>query len=503
MLLKRFAFITSLLLCLSPFVYAEDSALHISGTLEKEWSTKGSVIWDAATTDKQIIWGTNKQMIKTIGFVDLLVSSTPGNITIEAQQVPTFTDSTGKVRKSPPTKRDTIDGTNAHGNGTFAMAKPIPFDHRIDGTPLGLKIVNEETPLGNSNRYSFQFMGIRFDNTPAGRLVFVYEMGNSKNDDTQWFVSDLDSPIPGAPWHPTDGYEDGPIPFTHLRKIVLLQLESFDDPRDRIPAKLTRNDITIDKDASDMTWKEINTWIFENINDETVTTERPFCILLPSGLIGNEMGELKASPYDKKSWGLATNKLTEGRKIWLIGNGETRIHNLNLLCSNIGVLFCRFGRSETEISHLPKNLSHTAFIELNYKIKNIDIRNNWLENPDGTLFGGIYLRSAKAFTILDNIISGTGAGISTPGNAELTQGVIARNWIARGFDGIQMYGGWRDVIIAYNHLSSAWGFPNREYMDPDHLGSPLHSDDFQIQANFSKIKVHRYQIFSNFSQYGP
>jgi hypothetical protein len=166
---------------------------------------------------------------------------------------------------------------------------------------------------------------------------------------------------------------------------------------------------------------------------------------------------------------------------------------------NVGVLFTRIGRREQDGVTADNADRYNSLVSL-YGI-NIDFRNNWLECPDGTSGASITLVKVEDSTIVDNILGGGAAGFSTGGNSQVLRTIIARNWMERAYDAVQMYGGWKDVVFAYNHFAGASGYANRQHLS-GHLGANLHTDEFQSQANATKIHPQQFWVFSNLTQFG-
>lgn len=464
------------------------------------WSGRGPALWDQAAKAGEVSLETptgQKRACRAVGRVDFLAPDAAQKAEIEAQSVPEYRTARGELIQTNRRELvDPIDGTGAEISGGALVSVPPPFDHGSDGSPLGLKVGDAR----NENASFYNRIGIRLPDTPAGRLLFVFEMSGPNGENPQWFSREIESPLPGCPWRPVRRAVKGPDRKTHLRKLAVFLLEPWKDPSGRIPAKLKREDLAIDFDASQMSWAELKDWIVKNINDGTVSPGKPYVIQLPQGEITDDgLPFVSASRWQK--WGAAIQKLTGGRKVWFVGHPTTCISGIQLSqMANLGVLFCRITRlGPDRLAEVGDKPPPMAMVGLDGD--NLDIRNNWIECPDGVNFGGIGIRSITSTTIVDNIIATSGASITTPGGTRVTSSIIARNWMERGHDAVQMYGSWVDAIIAYNHFAGASGSANREAGSPN-LGANLHSDEFQSQANQTDRFPQSFCVFSNFAQFG-
>ena len=465
------------------------------------WAERGAVIWQSAASAPTLpVTGSDgkRYTIPVVGRIDFLAPIDPAKVEIEAQLTPSFRTSDGTLfRDDLRELNDPIHGTNAALSGGSFMARPVPLDHDNSGAPLGLKVLEPANP----NSKTYNRIGVRLSGTPAGRLLFLYEMSGPDGQNPAWFARVVVAPLPGSPWLPAPESVTGDTRRSHLRKLAVFQLAPHANPADRIPAKLTRDSLKIDFDAAaqGLDWNGLKKWIVANINDEKVPLDRPFVIQLPPGqLADDDRFGIVGSKWN--AWGKTITDLTDNRKVWFVGHPQTTIASLSLgQVKNIGFLFCRFTRLGENGSTGPAAARFGSMISLDGE--NLDFRNNWVECPDGMSDGGILLRLLKDSTILDNLLAASGAPISTPGSTRVISSIIARNWMERGHDAIQMYGGWTDAIVAYNHAAGASGFANRE-AGSWHLGANLHSDEFQSQANQTDLYPQNFQIFSNFFQFG-
>lgn len=469
-----------------------------------QWVDNGPAIWTSIQTGRlTAVTGTDgvSRPVRIIGHADLMVSATPANLEIDAQFNGDFRDSAGTlIRFDSRKQNDPVSGLNVSQTGGTFIKLPAPFDHDQSGKPLGLRVSEPNATLARGGAYNR--LGIRFKNTPPGRLLFLYEMSTPAEEGTRWYAREFTAPLPGLPWRPTRAMLERDHPEVHLRKLAVIQLEPWSDPAERIPAKLNRADLRIDLDASalGMDWDALKKWIETNINDTSIPAGKTFVIQLPAGhLVDADSLGINANKH--RGWGRAVHSLTEGRKVWLIGHPDTTVAAFHSISDNLGLLFCRIARPvHASATDAAAAYEYTASLDG----KNIDFRNNWIDCPDALAMAGIIIRGAENATILDNIISGTGAGIGTHGPSSLTHVVIARNWIERGHDAFQMYGSWVDVIIAYNHMAGASGFANRITAPdrPGALGGNYHSDEFQSQANQTSRHPQSILLFGNFSQFG-
>ncbi|WP_269539386.1 hypothetical protein [Cerasicoccus fimbriatus] len=495
-LILRLIHCSLLLLCAGAL-----SAEPISFPNAQQWATRGDDIWQLAKngqlTQLNDANGT-PHPVKVIGYADLLVSETPANLEIDAQYYDSFIDANGQ-KISPDLRNmvDPINGFSASQTGGEFLNFPAPFDHDAEGNPLGLKVANEKATATSAT--FFNRTGVRFNNTPPGRLMFLYEMASPAAEGTRWYAREFTAPVAGCPWRPTKDILEQPE--VYLTKLLVVQLEAWDDPAAQIPAKLQRGSVKIDFDAhaAGLDWQGTMDWIAANVSDELFPANSTYVIQLPGQYLTDpETLGIQASQWTK--WGKAVHELTDGRRVWLIGHPDTRIASWRSIGDNLGLLFCRITRpTEFPVEGRGAAASYEEMVQLSGN--QVDFRNNWIECPDGAAQFGINITKLDNATILDNIISGVGAGFSTGGNSQLTNTIIARNWLERGYDAVQMYGSWVDVILAYNHFAGASGFPNRQDTS-GHLGSNLHTDGFQSQANQNGRRPQRFIVFSNFSQFG-
>ncbi|WP_309398465.1 hypothetical protein [Cerasicoccus maritimus] len=468
-----------------------------------QWAARGDDIWQLATNGQltQLTDADGAQHpVKVIGFADLVVDTTPANMEIDAQYYNDFVDASGETIQGDlkmRTMKDPINDFGAALTGGEFLNLPAPFDHDANGAPLGLKVATETSA---PNRLTFfNRTGVRFSNTPPGRLMFLYEMSTPATEGARWYAREFTAPVAGCPWRPTK--EVLKQPEVHLRKLLVVQLEPWDNPAGKIPAKLQRGDVKIDFDAhaAGLDWPGTMDWIAANVNDTLIPAGGTYVIQLPGQYLTDpDILGIQASQWTK--WGRAVHELTEGRKVWLVGHPDTRIASWRSSGDNLGLLFCKLTR-ETEFPVEGKGADKAYEYMVELSGNNIDFRNNWIECPDGAAQFGISMRTLENSTVLDNIISGVGAGFSTGGPSKLTNVIIARNWQERGYDAVQMYGSWVDIIVAYNHFAGASGFPNRSDTS-GHLGANLHTDEFQSQSNLTDRDPQSIIVFSNFSQFG-
>ena len=475
----------------------------ISFPTPDQWAANGQAIWTSVNANRltTVTDATGvARPVRVVGHADFLVSSTPASLEIDAQFNGDFRDASGKIVKPDlRDKNDPVTGLNAGLSGGTFLQLPVPFDHDQTGKPLGLRVSEPNADITRGGAYNRT--GIRFKNTPAGRLLFLYEMSTPAEEGARWYAREFTTPLPGGPWRPSRAMIARSNPEVHLRKLVVIQLEPWADPGARIPAKLNRRDMVIDFDAAGqgLDWDELKKWIVDNVSDERIPAGKTFVIQLPAGhLVDRDSLGLFANKH--RDWGRAIHSLTEGRKVWLIGHPDTSIAAFHSLSDNLGLLFCRIARPAHDAND---SSGAKAAYDFTAKLSgaNIDFRNNWIDCPDSLAMAGINVGNIENAVIVDNIISGVGAGIGGGGNSMITGTVIARNWMERGFDAFQMYGSWVDVIIAYNHMAGASGFANRQIRD-GHLGANLHSDEFQSQANQTDRFPQRITVFGNFSQFG-
>lgn len=465
------------------------------------WAQRGDSLWSLATTKKNVpLTGADGRRVEVpvVGAVDFLKQIDPEQVEIDAQLNPGFRTASGETVKDDQREMvDALDGLSALQTGGTYLRRPVPLNHDAGGAVLGLKVGDETRP----NARPFHRIGVRLAGTPAGRLLFLFEMTDSEGRNPAWFAREFIAPLPGCPWMPTPESVTGEGRKIHLRKLAVFLIEPWRDPAARIPAKLSRGDLKIDFDAAakGLDWEKLKEWIAANISDATVPADRPFVIQLPPGVIGDADGfGISASKWSK--WGKAVAGLGGGRKVWLIGHPQTIIPWLRTSeMHNLGFLFCRFTRLADDGVTQEKAAKYETVVTLDGR--NIDFRNNWIECPDGVAAGAVMLRRTTQCTILDNLLATSGSAITTPGGTQAVSTIIARNWLERGHDAFQLYGGWQDCIVAYNHAAGASGFANRED-DSWHLGANLHSDDFQSQSNLTEIRPQSFYIFSNFFQFG-
>lgn len=392
---------------------------------------------------------------------------------------------------------DALDGLGALQTGGAYLRRPIPINHDASGAILGLKV----TDVARPNAKPFYRIGVRLSGTPAGRLLFLYEMTDADGKTPVWFAREFIAPLPGCPWMPTPESVTGDQRKVHLTRLAVFVLEPWQNPAARIPAKLTRGDLRIDFDAAaqGLSWEQLKEWIVSNIDDAKVSPGKPFVIQLPPGVISDADGlGIIATKWTK--WGKIVSELGEDRKVWFVGHPQTTIPWLRTSeMNNLGFLFCRFTRLADDGVTQETASKYETVVTLDGE--DMDFRNNWVECPDGVASGAIMLRKVIRCTVVDNLLATSGAPFTTPGSTQAISTVIARNWMERGHDAIQMYGGWKDSIVAYNHAASASGYANREG-NSWHLGANLHSDEFQSQANQTNVYPQTIQIFSNFFQFG-
>lgn len=484
--MKTCIFVFGFLGCLSGFSRAQIPEAAA-------WEERGSVIWSMARDGRPLVPGEDVTLT-AVGAVDFVASQLPQGVEVDTQMFPPYRNAEGnQVTLNPREWVDPIDQRLAVQSSTSHLNFPPPLDHDSNGNPLGLKFMDADL----DRALPFHRMGIRLRNTPPGRLLFLAELASEARPGGRWYAHEYTFPVAGAPWRPPRrAVEAGE---THLRKLAVYQLEAWEDPSERIPAKLRREDVEIDFDATSLTWEELKSWMEQNIHDAQLPPGRPFVIQLPPGRLQDEGG----SGIHFNKWrgvGKALTELTGGRQIWLVGHPDTVIPHVKLsLVDNIGFLFTRFTQvSGEEVTH-PKTEDLRFLVELHGR--NLDFRNNWLESPDGVVHDAIALIKVEDLRVLDNVVLGMGTGIGTGGPSTVQNSVIARNWIERGYDGVQVYGGWVDVILAHNHFAGASGYANR-MIENGHFGANFHADEFQLQANNSDLHPQRLMIFSNFSQFG-
>lgn len=469
----------------------------------EQWASNGQKIWDSIASGRLTTVTDTAgaaRPVRIVGYADLQVSAAPANLEIDCQYPEDFRNADGKVIKTDMRgPKDPITNLGiAQSGGTF-LGLPLPFDHGTDGKPLGLRVSDPKSSIERGGAYNR--LGIRFNNTPAGRLLFLYEMSTPAEDGARWYAREFTAPLPGCPWRPSRAIINRPNPEVHLRKLAVVQLEPWADPAARIPAKLQRGDLKIDFDAAaqKMSWDALKAWIAQNVGDAMIPAGKTFVIQLPEGhVVDSESLGIFANKWTK--WGKAVHALTGGRKVWLVGHPSTTIVSYRSNCDNLGLLFCRIARPVNTPAE-GKNAIDAYKSGAELAGANIDFRNNLIDCPDNITFAGIVFTRAENAVVTDNIISGTGAGVGTSGTSVLKNCVIARNWMERGFDGFQMYGAWVDSIVAYNHIAGASGFANRSGED-GHLGANLHSDEFQSQSNGTDVSPQTIHVFSNFSQFG-
>ncbi len=458
----------------------------------EEWAEKGSQIWTYIQSGKSL------QHAETVGWVDFQHSKASVKMEVDAQMFPEFTTAEGeRIKPGLRDMNDPVHGTNVMQSGGQFLDHPAPFDHDDDGNPLGLKV---NTPA-NKNAAVYNRLGIRLENTPPGKLLFLYEMTSEDKPGSRWYAREVIFPVAGCPWRPESIAMNEPARESHLLKLAVFVLEPWENPAERIPEKLHREDLVIDFDAhaADLDWPGTMDWIVKNISDDSIAPGETFIIQLPGKRLEDtqKFGVIlnKYSPLGK-----TLNALTGGRKVWLVGHPDTTMpclatHDIH----NVGVLFTRIGRREQDGVTADNADRYNSLVSV--FAGNFDFRNNWLECPDGTSGASITLVRVENCTFVDNILGGGAAGFSTGGNSQVVSTVIARNWMERAYDAVQMYGGWQDVVFAYNHFAGASGYANRQHLS-GHLGANLHTDEFQSQANSSSIHPQQFWVFSNLSQFG-
>lgn len=487
--------ISALLLGFATVLPAAAANVFIDAETEAEWALKGSNVWAALMAGNTIQFpdGVTTQTAVKVGCTNLMVSTTPAGMEIEAQRTPEYRNASGQViARFTGSLIDPLDGQLMHSVGGAFIAQPPPFDHDPTLQPLGLKVMSTNSSIEKAQNTVFNRIGVRFNNTPSGRLLFLYEMSNVNEAGSRWYANDYTVPIVGAPWRPGRDFYVRTNAETHLRKLIVLKLAPYQDPTNTIPAKLTRSGLTIDYTASSLS--DATAHINSYATDANLPTNRPYVIQLPAGV---NQGGLTGG--DWLGWCQKLNQLTGGRKVWLVGQPNTQIAFLNLQrCSNLGILFCRIGRTGVDSGTEAANE-----IYISGACKNLDLRNLWIECPDGVSASSIFLSGGgiDGLVFTDNILSGALCGIASQGSTVLRNSVIARNWFEQGYDAVQAYGGWYNVALAYNHFAGACGTPNREIAN-GHWGAALHTDLLQSQTNLSTQKVHKLAFFCNFTQYG-
>jgi hypothetical protein len=467
----------------------------------KVWAERGDTLWRLVTSRQPLTvpdGAGGRLSVPVVGFVDFQAPLDPRKVEVDAQLSPDFRTASGEVVKDDQRGLvDPLDGLGALQTGGTFLNRPVPLDHNEAGKPIGLKVADEK----RANWKPYHRIGVRLPGTPAGRLLFLFEMTDAEGKNPAWYAHEFIAPLPGCPWMPTAEALNGENRKIHLSKLAVFVLEPWQDPSARIPTRLTRGDLKIDLDATakGMDWEQLKTWMAANLSDDTVSVARPFVIQLPAGVI-NDADGLGISASKWKGWGKAVASLGEGRKVWLVGHPQTTIPWLQTSdMHHLGFLFCRFTRLADDGVTDEKAAKYGTVISLDGE--DLDFRNNWVECPDGVASGAITLRKVTRGTILDNLLATSGAPITTPGSTRVISSIIARNWMERGHDAFQLYGGWTDSIVAYNHAVGASGYANRED-DSWHLGANLHSDEFQSQANQTDINPQNLYIFSNFFQFG-
>lgn len=478
-------------------VYADAPPLPATAV----WAERGESVWQLVSSQRPVaLTGpTGKRVeVPVVGFVDFTRPIDSSKVEIDAQLHPGFRDASGEViQEEQRNLVDPLDGLSALQTGGAFLKRPVPLNYDARGALLGLKVGDEARP----NARPFHRIGVRLAGTPAGRLLFLFEMTDANGANPQWFAREFTAPLPGCPWLPTPEAVTGENRKIHLRKLAVFALEPWRDPSARIPAKLTRGDLRIDFDAAaqKLNWEQLKDWIADNVSDAKVPVGRPFVIQLPPGVLNDAEGfGISASKWTK--WGKAVSELSDDRKVWLVGHPQTIVPWLRSSeMRNLGFLFCRFTRLAEDGVTDPKTARYDTVVTLDGE--DMDFRNNWIECPDGHASGAIMLRRFVRGTILDNLLATSGAPITTPGATRVVSSILARNWMERGHDAFQMYGGWSDAIVAYNHAMSASGFANRE-RDTWHLGGNLHPDEFQSQSNQTDINPQSLLVFSNFFQFG-